>query len=114
MRGVPHGRQPGPVVGPAVHVLLMAAAKELEPAQLALVVQILDEEVFTTVDDGLHHHVDLAAIALGRDDPPALVDRRPHRHGAGDVLAGLEGLDGHPGVIGNRRIDVNGVDVRGR
>ena len=36
--GVVHGRQAGPVIGPAVHVLLMAAAQELNPAQLALVV----------------------------------------------------------------------------
>jgi hypothetical protein len=35
-----------------------------------------------------------------------------HRHGAGDVLAGLQGLDAHPAVVGDGRIDVDGVDVR--
>ena len=88
--GVLHRRQARPVVGPAVHVLLVAAAQELEPAQLALVVQLLDEEVLAAVDDRLHHHVDLAAGALGLDDLAALVDGRGHRHGAGDVLAGLQ------------------------
>ena len=63
--GVPHRRQARPVIGPAVHVLLVAAAQELEPAQLALVVQLLDEQVLAAVDDRLHHHVDLAAVALG-------------------------------------------------
>ena len=111
MGGVPHGGQAGPVVGPAVHVLLVAAAQELEPAELTLVVQLLDEQVFAAVDDGLHHHVDLAALALGRDDLAALVDRGSHGHGAGHVLAGLQGRDGHPGVVGDRRVDVNRVDV---
>ena len=109
--GIPHGREARPVVGPAVHVLLMAAPQELEPAQLALVVQLLDEQVFAAVHDGLHHHVDLAALPLGLDDLPALVDARAHRHGAGDVLARLEGRDRHPGVIRDRRIDVDGVDL---
>jgi hypothetical protein len=42
----------------------------------------------------------------------AVGDVRGHRHGAGDMLAGLERLDAHPTVIGNRRIDVHGVDLR--
>ena len=62
VRGVPHRRQARPVIGPAVHVLLVAPAQELEPAQLALVVQLLDEQVLAAVDDRLHHHVDLAAL----------------------------------------------------
>ena len=36
VRGVVHRRQTGPVVGPAVHVLLMARLQELDLAQLAL------------------------------------------------------------------------------
>ena len=81
------------------------------PAQLAVVVQLLDEQVFPAVDDGLHHHVDLAARALGFDDLAALVDRGAHRHGAGHVLAGLERLDRHPGVVGDGRVDVDRIDV---
>ena len=88
--GVPHGGQPRPVIGPAVHVLLVAAAQELEPAQLAFVVQFLHEQVLAAVDDRLHHHVDLAACALGFDDLAAFVDRGAHRDGAGDMLAGLQ------------------------
>ena len=111
MRGVVHRRQAGPVVGPAVHVLLVAAAQELDAAQLALVVQLLDEQVFAAVDDGFHHHVDLAARPLGLDELLALLDGGGHRHGAGDVLAGLEGGEALGGVVGDRRVDVDGVDV---
>ena len=42
----------------------MAAAQELDPAELARVVELLHEQVLAAVDDGLHHHVDLAALAL--------------------------------------------------
>ena len=69
----------------------MAAAEELDPAELALVVQLLDEQVLAAVDDGLHHHVDLARGPLrprrsGRHSSIG----RGHRHRAGDVLARLE------------------------
>ena len=111
MRGVVHRRQARPVVGPAVHVLLVRAAQELDPSQLALVVQFLDEEVLAAVDDGFHHHEDLAARPLGLDEPLAVFDAGGHRHGAGDVLAGLEGGEALGGVVGDRRVDVNGVDV---
>ena len=40
MRGVLHRRQAGPVIRPAVHVLLMARLDELELAQFALVVAV--------------------------------------------------------------------------
>ena len=105
------GGKPGPVIGPAVHVLLVASAQELQPAQLALVIELLDEQVFAAVDDRFHHHVDLAALALGFDDLLAFVDGRSHRHGAGDVLSGVQGFDRHPGVVRDRRVDVDGVDV---
>ena len=111
VRGVPHRRQARPVVGPAVHVLLVAPPQELKPAQLAFVVQFLDEQVFAAVNDGLHHHVDFAALALGLDDLAAFVDRCAHRDGASDVLAGLQGLDRHPGVVGDRRVDMDRIDV---
>jgi hypothetical protein len=112
VRGIPHRRQAGPVVGPAVHILLVAAAQELDLAQLTLFVKLLDEQVFAAVDDGFHHHVDLAARALGGDDLLAFVDGRSHGHGARDVLAGVQGLDGHPGVVGNGGVDVHRVDGR--
>jgi hypothetical protein len=110
--GVPHGGQPRPVIGPAVHVLLMASPQKLELAQLTLFVQLLDEEIFTAVDDGFHHHVDLAALSLGFNDLFAFVNGSSHGNGAGDVLSGVQGLDRHPGVVGDRGIDVNSVDIR--
>ena len=64
VRGVPHRRQARPVVRPAVHVLLMAGLEELDLAQLALVVELLDEEELAGVDHGFHHHV-LQAGPLG-------------------------------------------------
>jgi hypothetical protein len=110
--GVPHRRQPGPVIGPAVHILLVAAPQKLKAAQLALVIQVFDEQVFPAVNDRLHHHVDLAARSLGFDNLTAFVDRRAHRYRAGDVLPGLQCLERHPGVVGDRRVDMDGVDVR--
>ena len=46
------------------------------------------------------------------DDLPALVHRRRHRHRAGDVLAGLQRGDRLRRVVGDRAVDVDGVDVR--
>ena len=89
MRRVVHRRQTRPVIGPTVHVLLMTTAQKLNPAQLALVVQLLDEQVLPAVDDRLHHHVNLAALPLGLDELLALLDRRCHRNRTGDMLAGV-------------------------
>ena len=57
VRRVLHRRQAGPVVRPAVHVLLVARLQELDLAELALVVQLLDEQELAGVDDRLRHHV---------------------------------------------------------
>jgi hypothetical protein len=72
----------------------VAAAQKLNPAQLARIVELFHEQVLAAVDDGLHHHVDLAALPLKFDNLPALVDRRRRRHRAGDVLARLQCGDG--------------------
>ena len=71
-----------------------------------------DEQIFAAVDHGLHHHVDLAALALQLDDLAAFIDRRRRRDRAGDVLAGLQRGDRLRRMIGNRRVDVDGIDVR--
>src|SRR5262249_44385609 len=39
----------------------------------------------------------------------AILDGGGHRHGAGDMFAGLERCDRLPGVVGNRRVDMDGV-----
>lgn len=72
----------------------------------------LEEEIFAAVDDRLHHHVDFARGSLGLDNGPTLVDGRGHGHGAGDVLTGFDRGDALWTVVGDRRVDVNGVDVR--
>ncbi len=89
----------------------MTAAEELDAAQLTLVVEFFDEQILAAVDDGLHHHVDLADLTLELDDLAALVDRGAHGDGAGHVFAGLERGDRLRCVIGDRRVDVNGVYV---
>ena len=38
MGRIPHGRQAGPIIRPAVHILLVAAAQELDASQCAAVV----------------------------------------------------------------------------
>ena len=44
-------------------------------------------------------------------DLAAVGDVRGHRHGAGHVFAGLERRKAHPGVVRNRGVDVNDIDV---
>jgi len=111
VRGVVHRRQALPVARPAGHVLLVAAAEELDPAEFARVVEFFDEQIFTTINNRLHHHVDLARLPLRGHDLAAVLDRGRHRHGAGDVLARLERGDRLPGVVGDRGVDVDGVDL---
>src|SRR5258708_37129811 len=89
VRGIVHGRQARPVVRPTVHVLLMAAAEKLNPAEFALVIQFFDEEIFAAIDDRLHHHVNLARSSLGLDQLFAFFNGCGHWHRAGDVLARL-------------------------
>ena len=109
---IPHRWQARPIVGPAVHVLLMAASQELNTAQHTPVVQILGEQILATVDHRLHHHVGLARLLLGFDDLSAFFNRYSHRHRAGHMLASVECRDGLLGMIGNRAVDVHRIDVR--
>ena len=113
MRRIPHRREARPVIRPAIHVLLMAGLEELDFAELAFFVQLLDDReysrAYTTVSiimyfmPGLLHQV---------DDLLAILDAGRHRHGAGHVLARLQRGDGLPGVVGNRRVDVDRIHVR--
>ena len=106
VRGIPHRREAGPVVRPAVHVLLVGSLHELQLAQLALIELLLHEEVFAGIDDGLHHHVLEAGLLDEIADLFAVFDAGGHRHGAGDVFARLERLDAHPAMVGDGRVDV--------
>ena len=110
--GVPHGGQSRPVIGPAVHVLLVASPQELKPAQLALFIQLLDEKILAAVDDRFHHHVRLAALSLGFNDLLAFFDGSSHGNRARNVFSSVQGFDRHPGMIGDGGVDVHGVDVR--
>ena len=98
VRGIVHRRQPGPVIWPAGHVLLMGAAEELELPSLPGV-ELIHEEKLTGIDDGLHHHVFLARFLLA-STICLHSSTRGHRHRAGHVLARLERGDGLRGVSG--------------
>ena len=111
MGGIPHGRQSGPIVGPAIHVLLVTGLEKLELAELALVEELFHKEVLAAIDHGLHHHVLEAGLFDQIDDLLAILDGGGHGHGAGHVLAGFESGDGLGGVIGDRRIDVDGMHL---
>ena len=85
--GVVHGREAGPISGPAFHILLVGGFEKLEFAEFAFVVEFLHEEELAGVDDGLHHHVFESGGLANFDDPAAVIDRGRHRDGAGDVFS---------------------------
>ena len=76
------------------------------------VVELLDVKKLAGIDDGFHHDVFLFRLPDKLHDFLAVLDAGRHRHGAGDVFAGLERRNRLPGVIGNGGVDVDGVDVR--
>ena len=112
VRRIPHRRQSRPVVGPAVHVLLMARLQELYLSEIAFFVELLDVKKLAAIDHGFHHDVILFRLPHEVHDFLAVLNAGRHRHGAGDVFAGLERRNRLPGVIGNGGVDVDGVDVR--
>lgn len=104
-----HGDHAFPVFGPAVHVLRVTGGEVLDLAQFAAVVEFLDVEEFATVDHGLGHHVLEAGFLDGLAEFLAFLDGGGHGHGAHDVLARPESLDGLRGVVGNGGVDMDGV-----
>ena len=100
-----------PVVGPTLHVLRMRGLQILNLAELALVVELLDEQVFAAVDDGLRHHVFQSGLPDQPHDLLGLVEGGRHRHGAHDVLAGFQRRDRLRSVIGNGAVDVDEIHV---
>jgi len=111
VRGVVHWWQTRPVVGPTVHVLLMARLQKLNLAQLAFLVQLAQEQKLTGVDDCLGHHVLESSFLHQLDDLSALVHSGGHRHRTHDVFARFQSGNRLAGMIGNGRIDVNEVHV---
>ncbi len=109
MGGVVHGDHAFPVFGPAVHVLRVTGGEVLDLAQFAIVVEFLDVEKFATVDDGLGHHVLEAGFLDDLAEFLAFLDGGGHGHGAHDVLARPESLDGLRGVVGDGGVDVDGI-----
>ena len=112
VRGVVHGREAGPVAGPAFHVLLVRGLQELQAAERAVVIELLHVEELAGIDHRLHHHIAQARGLHQLHDLLAFGDRGRHRDRAGHVLAGLEGGDGLAAVVGDRGVDVDGVDFR--
>ena len=114
MRGVVHRDHSFPILGPAVHVLRMRRGQMLNLAEFAFLVHLLDEQELAAVDDRFGHHVFQPGLLDLLDDLSALVDGRRHRHRAHHVLAGIERLQRHPGMIGNRAVDVHDSRRRDR
>ena len=79
----------------------MTRGKVLQFAELAFVVQFLDEQKLAAVDNRLGHHVFKAGFIDGFAQFLAFLDGRCHRHGAHHMLAGAQGLDRLRGVIGD-------------
>ena len=90
----------------------MARLQELNFAEFAFLVEFPQVKKLAGIDHGFHHHVFLLPLPDQGYDLFAVLDAGRHRHGAGDVLARLERRDGLPGVIGNRRVDVDRVHLR--
>jgi len=90
----------------------MAGLQKLDFAELPLFVEFLDVKKLAGIDHRFHHDVFLFRLLDEVHDFFAVLNTRGHRHGAGDVFAGLERGDGLPGMIGNRRVDVNGLNLR--
>ena len=114
VRGVVHRRHAGPVGRPVArgHLLVVRGADELDAAELALRHQLLHEQVLAGEDGRLHHAVLLARLLLRLDDQAALLDGARHRHGACHVLARLQRVDAHPGVLVDGRVDMHRIHVR--
>ena len=108
---VMHWRESGPVAGPSIHILLVAGFEKLEFAEFAIVIEFLHVKELPGVDDRFHHHVVEAGFSAQFDDGLAVFLRGRHRDGASDVLAGFESGDGLFGVVRNRRIDVDRINL---
>ena len=111
MRGIVHRRQAGPVVGPAIHVLVVAGLEELDASQFARAVELLEVEELARIDHRLGHHVAQSGGLAQLDDAPAFVQGGRHRHRAHDMLARLERLDAHAPMLRDRGVDVHRIDV---
>src|SRR5580704_7752726 len=111
MRRVIHRWQSWPAVGPAVHVLMVAALQILNLAEPSTAGELAGEEIFPRVEDRLRHHVSKPGSRNEFDDLSALVDRKGHRYGAHHMLARLERRDRHPPVIRDRRVDMHEIDI---
>jgi len=112
MRGVVHRGQALPVAGPAVHVLEVAAADELDAAESARVPEFAHIQVLAAPDDRLHHHVLLPALPGRFHDLAGFLDGGASGYGAGHVLAGAQRGDGLRRVQVDGRIDVHRIHRR--
>src|ERR1044071_6608751 len=90
----------------------MAGLEKLDLPKLSLLIKLFDVKKFARIHDGFHHHVFLPRLFRQIHDLLTILDARGHWHGAGDVLARFQGSDRLPGVIGNRRIDMDNVHPR--
>ena len=74
VRRIVHGRQTRPIVGPPVHILLMAGLHELQLAEFAAVQHLLHVQILARVDDRLGHEVLQPGRVAELNDAPAVLD----------------------------------------
>src|SRR5690606_8096637 len=109
---VMHGRKSRPVVGPAVHVLLMAGFDKLKLAQLPLVVELFHEKELPGVHDSFHHHVGETGFFHRLHDPAAVLHRSSHGNRTSHVFPGTKGLQRLAGMVWDEPVNMYRVDVR--
>ena len=111
MGRVVHRWQPGPVVRPAVHVLLVACLKKLNVPKFTSIGHLFYEQELAGVNDRLGHHVLQAGLFREVDNLLAVFNGRGHWHRTHHMLAGLKGRQRHRCVVGDRGVNVNRVDL---
>ena len=90
----------------------MAGLHELQLAEFPLVEQLFQEEILARIHDRLGHHVFKAGLLLQIDDLFAVGDAGSHRNRTSNVFARFQASHAHPAVVGNRGVDVDGIEVR--
>lgn len=85
--------QAGPIIRPAIHVLLMAGLYKLNLSQRPTVGELFDEKKLARIDNCFGHHVAQACLFNQIHDCFAFFQARCHRHRAHHMLAGSEPLE---------------------
>ena len=109
---VVHGGQAGPIIRPAIHVLLMAGLYKLNLSQRPTVGELFDEKKLARIDNCFGHHVAQACLLNQIHDCFAFFQARCHRHRAHHMLAGSERSNRHWSMVWNGCVEMHSVNIR--